>query len=50
MDESIEKNTTHNEDDKLLIEHSYDGIQELDNRPPPWIMWLFYITVPRDVK
>jgi len=31
---------------KVLIEdHDYDGIKELDNNPPPWIMWLFYITV-----
>ncbi len=45
MEETQEKKITHNEDDKLMIDHSYDGIQELDNRPPPWIMWLFYITV-----
>lgn len=32
-------------DKKLMIEHDYDGIKELDNPPPPWLMWLFYITV-----
>ncbi len=32
-------------DKKLMIEHDYDGIRELDNPPPPWLMWLFYITV-----
>ncbi|NOZ35272.1 MAG: c-type cytochrome [Chlorobi bacterium] len=32
-------------DQKLMIEHDYDGIRELDNPPPPWLMWLFYLTV-----
>ncbi len=32
-------------DKKLMIEHDYDGIRELNNPPPPWLMWLFYITV-----
>jgi len=46
MDEKLEKNITlKDENDKLMIDHSYDGIKELDNRPPPWLMWLFYITV-----
>lgn len=26
-------------------EHMYDGIQELDNPPPRWIMALFYLTI-----
>jgi cytochrome c oxidase cbb3-type subunit III len=26
-------------------EHNYDGIQELDNPPPRWIMMMFYITI-----
>lgn len=26
-------------------EHNYDGIEELDNPPPGWIMLLFYITI-----
>ena len=31
---------------KFLIEdHDYDGIKELDNKPPPWLMWVFYLTV-----
>ena len=46
-----EVNTDINDDNKedydknLLLEHDYDGIKELDNPPPPWLMWLFYFTV-----
>ena len=32
-------------EDEKLMEHNYDGIQELDNPPPTWIMALFYITI-----
>ncbi len=31
--------------DEHMLEHNYDGIQELDNPPPRWIMALFYITI-----
>lgn len=39
--------TEYNEefDKELMIDHDYDGIKELDNPPPPWLMWLFYFTV-----
>jgi cytochrome c oxidase cbb3-type subunit 3 len=29
----------------LLLDHEYDGIQELDNSLPRWWVWLFYITI-----
>lgn len=30
------------QEQELLIEHDYDGIQELDNPIPAWFMYLFY--------
>lgn len=30
---------------KVIDSHEFDGIKELDNPPPPWLMYLFYITV-----
>lgn len=46
-------NEQHNQDyeidtltnDKLLKDHSYDGIRELDNDLPPWWKYLFYISL-----
>lgn len=43
----------HNEDyeidtltnDRLIKDHEYDGIRELDNDLPPWWKWLFYICI-----
>lgn len=31
--------------DRLIKDHDYDGIKELDNDLPPWWKWLFYLTV-----
>ena len=31
--------------DPLLLDHDYDGIQELDNQLPRWWVWLFYCTI-----
>ncbi len=30
---------------ELLLPHDFDGIRELDNDPPRWFMYLFYITI-----
>jgi cytochrome c oxidase cbb3-type subunit 3 len=30
---------------KLLLEHDFDGIRELDNPTPPWFNFLFYGTI-----
>ena len=55
MSTTEEKNTNKNSEqdyeidtitnDRLIKDHSYDGIQELDNDLPPWWKWLFYICV-----
>lgn len=34
-----------NEDDKLVMDHEYDGIQELDNPLPGWWLMTFYISI-----
>ncbi len=31
--------------DRLIKDHVYDGIRELDNDLPPWWKWLFYVTL-----
>ena len=33
------------EKDKLMTDHSYDGIQELDNFMPPWLQYVFLGTI-----
>jgi cytochrome c oxidase cbb3-type subunit 3 len=30
---------------EILLDHSYDGIRELDNKLPPWWVYMFYGTV-----
>lgn len=30
---------------EVLMDHDYDGIQELDNNLPPWWKWGFYFTI-----
>jgi cytochrome c oxidase cbb3-type subunit 3 len=34
-----------NEEHKLLLDHDYDGIKELNNKIPPWFMAIFYLTI-----
>lgn len=34
-----------NENDKLIHDHEYDGIKELDNPLPGWWLMTFYITI-----
>src|SRR5690606_2678912 len=33
------------EEGELLMENNYDGIQELDNVVPAWLIYLFYICI-----
>ena len=50
---AIENKDLHNEDyeydtltnERLIKDHNYDGIRELDNDLPPWWKWLFYLTI-----
>ena len=40
-----EENKNIHEQEDHIMDHEYDGIKELDNPPPRWIMLLFYITI-----
>lgn len=42
---ATENKKTDKIEDHAIDEHNYDGIEELDNPPPRWIMALFYITI-----
>lgn len=33
------------EEAEIILDHNYDGIQELDNKLPPWWTYLFYATI-----
>lgn len=30
---------------EIMLDHNYDGIQELDNKLPPWWVAMFYLTI-----
>jgi cytochrome c oxidase cbb3-type subunit 3 len=38
-------NSDNNPKDPLLLDHDYDGIQELDNKLPRWWVWLFNLCI-----
>jgi cytochrome c oxidase cbb3-type subunit 3 len=33
------------EEQEIILDHNYDGIQELDNTLPPWWVYMFYATI-----
>ncbi|MBT8285995.1 MAG: c-type cytochrome [Flavobacteriaceae bacterium] len=33
------------EEAEIILDHNYDGIKELDNKLPPWWVYLFYATI-----
>jgi len=44
-----EKNLILNDEIDLLLDHEYDGIQELNNPMPPWWLYGFYLTIALSV-
>lgn len=32
-------------EEEIMMDHSYDGISELNNHMPPWLKYLFYATI-----
>ncbi|UKJ05923.1 cbb3-type cytochrome c oxidase N-terminal domain-containing protein [Solitalea lacus] len=43
--ERINKTVSIEKEGELLMDHDYDGIRELDNKMPPWFIWLFNVTI-----
>lgn len=33
------------QEEEIMLDHSYDGITELNNHMPPWLKYLFYATI-----
>lgn len=42
---SLTRSKAIEEEEKIVIDHDYDGIKELDNSLPPWWVYLFYATI-----
>ncbi len=32
-------------EEEIILDHNYDGIRELDNKLPPWWVYMFYATI-----
>lgn len=43
--ESMAGNKAIEEEHEIILDHNYDGIQELDNNLPPWWVYLFYASI-----
>lgn len=41
----LTRSTPIEKEEDILLDHDYDGIQELDNKLPPWWVYLFFITI-----
>lgn len=44
-----EPNLILSDEKEILLDHEYDGIQELDNPMPPWWLYGFYFTIAMSV-
>ncbi|TVQ10674.1 MAG: hypothetical protein EA364_12015 [Balneolaceae bacterium] len=47
--EEKDKNLIFDDEQDKLLNHEYDGIQELDNPMPPWWLYGFYFTIALSV-
>ncbi len=45
MIHNLTKSTPVSEESKILLDHDYDGIRELDNKIPPWFSFIFAGTI-----
>ncbi len=45
LKKALTKSIPIEKEQEILLHHNYDGIQELDNRIPPWFAALFYGTI-----
>jgi cytochrome c oxidase cbb3-type subunit 3 len=43
--EKLNASVSLEEESEILMDHNYDGIQELDNNLPPWWIYGFYLTI-----